>query len=525
MLCPSIILSTVIPPEIIKRGPRFIERYRQALRQGKEKIPRCGLLFLGEARKGKTSLYKLLVGKRFDPKQESTRGIDNNEVDTVDTRMVEMSSSWKEKSEEDQQKERDESHAFAIVKELPEDTLRKQENPKEFKVQTASELKRLIEEVNSNINKEKKPRKAPNPIDVQHLLSHLRLDTQYAPSHPSQPLVTAPSLPTPQKTAAPRAVPRPEPVPDLVKEKPDRAAKPQSKPKEPAPIVPPPKRAATDSGPKSKNEPPPQAQRSLSTTRTEAKSVNSVLKKRIKRVHKEPTLLLNVLDFAGQKNYRPMHHCFIRRRSLYIVVFNLQDMKKHILRIQQPDSSCDGKGNPIEEVRYWLHSIHAHIYPPEKTEREQDEHDRRVLLVGTHRNPGQTEQELKDNDLKCINELLEEEIISDERCINHVRKISNRCFISVENSLADPEKSGAIELRRVLTEIKEQLKFLDEVYPLSWLRFEGRLIEMKKDLSQIKCLPEEDIKKIAQSKGVPTPEDVLEFFHDTGNIILLSKLL
>ena len=39
---------------------------------------------------------------------------------------------------------------------------------------------------------------------------------------------------------------------------------------------------------------------------------------------KDPPLTFHTLDFAGQKLYRPMHHCFIIQNAFYIVVFNLE---------------------------------------------------------------------------------------------------------------------------------------------------------------------------------------------------------
>ena len=45
---------------------------------------------------------------------------------------------------------------------------------------------------------------------------------------------------------------------------------------------------------------------------------------------KDPPLTFHTLDFAGQKLYRPMHHCFITRRAMYIVVFNLQVLVKDL---------------------------------------------------------------------------------------------------------------------------------------------------------------------------------------------------
>ena len=43
---------------------------------------------------------------------------------------------------------------------------------------------------------------------------------------------------------------------------------------------------------------------------------------------KDPPLTFHTLDFAGQKLYRPMHHCFITQHAFYIVVFNLEDFMK-----------------------------------------------------------------------------------------------------------------------------------------------------------------------------------------------------
>ena len=43
---------------------------------------------------------------------------------------------------------------------------------------------------------------------------------------------------------------------------------------------------------------------------------------------KDPPLTFHTLDFAGQKLYRPMHHCFITQHAFYIVVFNLEDFVK-----------------------------------------------------------------------------------------------------------------------------------------------------------------------------------------------------
>ncbi len=118
---------------------------------------------------------------------------------------------------------------------------------------------------------------------------------------------------------------------------------------------------------------------------------------------KNPSLVLNTLDFAGQKLYRPMHHCFISRRALYIVVFKIPDMLMEASRKKS-----------LEEVRYWIHSIHSHIYSPEKDMKGEDKKINRVFLVGTHRG------DHTDQDLKKIDKLIKKELYFDDRCCNHL---------------------------------------------------------------------------------------------------------
>ena len=77
-----------------------MEAYMKALDEGECKIPYYSMLILGEQRVGKTSLYRQLVGKPFIENLDSTKGIDNKTVETVDARTItlgqEGQSSWKE---------------------------------------------------------------------------------------------------------------------------------------------------------------------------------------------------------------------------------------------------------------------------------------------------------------------------------------------------------------------------------------------------------------------------------------------
>jgi len=69
-------LGSTIPLEIRVRGPRAEAAFQKALQNGKVKVYRGRIMFLGQDRAGKTSLKKSLLGMPFNPKEESTVGVE-----------------------------------------------------------------------------------------------------------------------------------------------------------------------------------------------------------------------------------------------------------------------------------------------------------------------------------------------------------------------------------------------------------------------------------------------------------------
>ena len=67
---------TVIPTEINLRGPLAVEAYNKALHGGKARVRRLPIMLIGQDRSGKTSLKNSLMGKPFNPDEDSTVGID-----------------------------------------------------------------------------------------------------------------------------------------------------------------------------------------------------------------------------------------------------------------------------------------------------------------------------------------------------------------------------------------------------------------------------------------------------------------
>ena len=71
-----------IPAEIRRRGARAERAFQKAMQTGRKvKVYRGRIMLLGQDRAGKTSLRKSLLGLPFDPEQESTVGVEVDEVE------------------------------------------------------------------------------------------------------------------------------------------------------------------------------------------------------------------------------------------------------------------------------------------------------------------------------------------------------------------------------------------------------------------------------------------------------------
>ena len=523
-----LITAFIIPPEIKKLGKEAIEIYRRALDEGSDKIPYCGLLILGKQEVGKTSLYKQLVGKEFSEVMDSTRGIDNNTVDTVDRRSVAVNrktgDKWLENKKTNSSEQISDAVAGHLADNLPpkpseEMTSSQFKEPSEYDL-----LKQINHITNAIISEKKRAAEAASrrmaAIFISEPLVQPSLASAHAPipSHDTQPVHKQPPSPK---------IPRPEkPPPSLTPSLTLPQPKPPKEKPPPAKPSPAPKELPSRPEPRASKPPPVDHQQPKTGKKSEPiglgpqgrRKVNEVA--RGKKFHKkEPQLVLNTLDFAGQERYRPMHHCFISRRAMYMVVFKIPD----ILSKELQDLA-------IADIRYWIHSIHAHIYPPDdKTTSEEDEKINRIFLVGTHRN-GHSDEELKE-----IDELIKKRLIKIDQShlVNHVhcRESTLKYFFPVENSIDIKanednylEDSGTKDLQDTIK--SKDLPFLNDDHPIKWLKFEECLDQCDKKKALTPVMTVEDVKKLAVKCSIndePTQDLALTFFHDTGKIIYLSE--
>ena len=508
----------MIPLEIARRGKAAIEIYKRVLKKGKGKLPRCNLLILGEEHVGKTSLYRLLVNKGFDPNQKSTRGIDDNEVDIVDERSVAMGVEWEEKPKENQEDQISKTFVEGVSETLHDEL--PPEKTEEDSVQQETVLS--DKELRENLERIKRELKTipDDKLNVEGLVP-----SQLPAADVDKPPTQKPTPPPQTSTKKPQERLHSQPLsqkPTSHKKEDQDETKPLNPPQREV-RNPPTATPTKESIPVHTPEPLPKPKHEVDVpkiSRREGQGITDRLKARKKRPKSEPKeplqLELKALDFAGQKQYRPMHHCFITRRAMYLVVFNLQKMIQHIeLEEANPSHNLTStESSPIEQLRYWLYSIHAHIFLP-----EDFESIRRVCLVGTHRSPPKEKgKHITDEELRKIDERLYSEFSEDDRCTNFIHYMgesrSKLIFAAVENSIdgkeiADRRESGAVALQKELKEVSNQLDFLDEDHPLIWLRFEQRLVRHRQSLMKMKLplfVSVEEVKKLAESQGIDEDE-------------------
>ena len=476
-------------------------------------MPRCNLIALGEQRVGKTSLLCLLTGGEFVKDRDPTRGIHNEKVDV--TSMNVCSQTWKEVKSEEIAKHNDMYYAASIVEEFkPKFDKNKTD---EVSPPNLDQLKKVIKDIETHLKEIERAAKdytakplTPTPRPKISAQPQRKSSDSLAPAQNScKPVVTTESVtesknfPTTHGKSLENA-PLPS-MPKLDTSK-GKKSKPQPLPKRSEPL-----------------QSRPDAIKKTNVDHSTSKAIVSEAKRRSDTVT-EPVLQFNSLDFAGQSDYRAMHHCFIVRRAIYLVVFNLQ-----VLRDALKDTT-QATQRALEEIQYWMNSIHAHIHKmgPEPL--------RRVMLVGTHCCPkeGSTKHPqppITDEQLHQIDKKLQE-IFEGSPVINNIFKTSETWIAPIENSLdgdKDRENSGAAKLQRAIHDAWNELPFKKEVYPTTWLRFEAYLQRRQQSGEQIeKAVIIKEAGREQFGIGEENEGDIemaLGFFHDTGTIVYPRKCL
>lgn len=203
-------------------------------------------------------------------------------------------------------------------------------------------------------------------------------------------------------------------------------------------------------------------------------------------------LTITFWDFGGQKVFYSLHHIFLTRYGIYMVVFDMRKFQNSNERVEA-----------IEYVEFWLHSIKSHA-PNAK-----------VVLIGTHfdsiNNP---------NDLEMIDEVLANHLDIEESLGSSLlfNKAQNHFFFPINNSSQDPNR--ALILRNVLESAFEDEKYIKESVSLRWIQALDAMRRHGMDYLEVAS----DVRSICSLFGIgeAEQEDMLVLFHRLGMFVYLD---
>ena len=510
----------------MKRGRKAVESYISALKKGKRNIPRCKFMIVGEAGVGKTNLLNLLTGEEFVPKHEKTEGID---IDLVSTHDI-STETWKKSPNEAHGEYRN------VAVDLMVDKLQNPTVPRNSKKTHASSSDdsyyRLQEQINWLIEKytrlPESSHSTMSPSEQREIVAAATVqhESQAEPESQAQPEFQTQSESQPESetqpklqqpfTQSPATVYRVTPPPhveQVADQQPQKEVSVAMTSKQPSSVVliPPPHFVPDVPSNDHTNITDISIIREASKKSKQPKSTQSML-----------PLKLTSFDFAGQKHYKPMHHCFITSRAIYVAAFNA----RQLVSSDQTVVNCS-----IQEIKFWINSIRVYT-------------DAKLVLVGTHKGPYHgasgndlTEKEkkpfpeLSPQEIENINDLLEEHFDKDHCNLENFK--DDKMMALVENSIReenDTSKSGAKIVRKKL---KKLGKLNTNDLPISYLHLEEMIMEKRNVIliphdSSIKnanlyLVHREELEQCAKNCNIDECHVALNFFHDIGIIIDPSK--
>ncbi len=479
----------MIPVEIRKRGPKARRLYREALREthdSKQRVPRCKLMVVGEERVGKTSLLRALTDEDFID-TPPTEGIDTS---LVQTKVVSVDpgspETWKVVEEGDDNSQFNAVAAAAICEKVGT-TETKKSTKKPPRYSSEKDMLRGIDQV---LSVQSKPKRSHHTPVHTHRYSKVQSHPEAVISSETTTRTLPPTLPRTQPQKREESQPsvssemeqQPQPISEST---PDQQTEPIH--------------SVTDEG----FTPP-------SFPSFGSRRVSQSVDEHIKSNKTNPELRLVTYDFAGQVLYRPMHHCFITHRAIYIVAFKLNELVKR-----------DKREGCYRQMAFWLNTIHAHVSKASEKDRPP------IYLVGTHRDTPNEEGECAN--LEEVNDDLEKQFLRNEHLTDHIQCVDGQVMVAVENSTCGRE-GGAEKLRNVILKKANELPFIKyERRPLKWLKFEEELFKMRKQVpyGKLGIVKRESLKIRAQKCGIDDSETIdlaLGFFHDLGTIVDPGKL-
>ncbi|XP_070568954.1 death-associated protein kinase 1-like isoform X2 [Ptychodera flava] len=195
-------------------------------------------------------------------------------------------------------------------------------------------------------------------------------------------------------------------------------------------------------------------------------------------------------------------------------------------------------------IHFWLNSIHASVSAPRKpldsgdisgvssAQNKSQAASPAVFLVATHKDKLVQDAELSESERADEQERMSKEFLTDVRKYlgEHVQAAHEHVLAEqfvVDNSCKartgdnDPQLSS---LQRQLYNVARQQSWMGEEMPIKWLRLEEKVNKLKDE--GVKFMSLKEVEEIARSIMIKDIDDVkviLQFYHDLGDIIYFNE--
>ena len=224
----------------------------------------------------------------------------------------------------------------------------------------------------------------------------------------------------------------------------------------------------------------------------------------------EQALRLSLWDFAGQDVFYSLHHLYLTRYGVYLVMFNMEWL-------------CSSAGDVVKAeclafLRFWLNSISVHAVDP------ADQSIAPIFLIGTHKDVVSDPREHGSisklmYDTFHSNPAWRHVVFFKEGEIETGRSIL--CFYPVNNKLGVKD----IVISKVQKMIQERIsneEYVKKLIPFEWMQVIDSL-----QAQGLKSVSLSEVMSLAKTCGLPTTELLLEqevllmlkFYNEMGVVM------
>ncbi|KAL9963881.1 hypothetical protein ACROYT_G027434 [Oculina patagonica] len=449
-----------VPPEILARGPLALEAYNKAIAEGRTCVKRVPVMLIGQDCSGKTSLKKSLMGKPFNPDEDSTVGIDANpSYFQVSTEV------WKA-GEKDNENDCEMSVSYERhAARLTVETLRQEKCTSKESISESTQTGEILQ----------------NDTDVAIG------NNDFAPLSPSSDVPIASSHDTAKFF-------------ELLEEA----------------------RSTVTSGVEPFTD--PELSDNIPEVPEDIATLVEMLLQEVDEEEDEDNIYSVFWDFGGQSVYYTTHPLFLTSRAIFLLVNDLSrnphDRAKSVMKqgMFTKSKDCFDFRTNLDYVDFWMSSV-ASLAIEDNSNQQGPKHEvlpeklPPVFLVCTHADKphgGGDPSTLANKVFGSLQTKPYRSHLYDDVFVVDNTKSGHEC-----------ECSEVVRLREELLDVAKELPQMKQSIPIKWLRYEKALQVMKED--GYKWIPLDSAKQIASEVcGITDDKQfhtLLNFLHDQRILI------